>query len=126
MGSVLASTVWRDKEDGRAVALDTAIPILGAVWPWLAVVIRRNTLLRERNMDIEKRPDGWWITDIPDTLDCGPYGSKAEAAKDRASVARFFEHEDERAFFTVERRAGVVVDDAAEWRGPGGNQRRPG
>ncbi len=98
-----------DDEDGRAVAIEAAIPTPVSVWPWLAVVIRRNTPLRERNMDIEKRPDGYWITNISDSPACGPYDCKSDAAKDRTGMARFFKHEDERAFFTVERQPGPTV-----------------
>ena len=60
-------------------------------------------------MDVEQRKDGWWITSIPDSLDCGPYAAKAEAAKDRAGMVKFFKHEDDREFFTVERASGPRV-----------------
>ena len=66
-----------------------------------------------------KEPDGYWITNIPDTPNCGPYTAKAEAVSDRTGLARFFKREDERNFFTVERRAGKGVDASA-----GADQRR--
>jgi len=54
-------------------------------------------------MDIEKQPDGYWITNIPDTPNCGPYKAKSDASKARTGLTRFFKHEDEKDFFTVER-----------------------
>ena len=60
-------------------------------------------LLEERKMELEKRTDGWWITGVPDAPDCGPYGTKAEADSDRKGMERFFQNEDDRGFFTVER-----------------------
>ena len=29
-------------------------------------------------MEIEKRKNGWWITDLPDGPDCGPYDRKTD------------------------------------------------
>ena len=55
-------------------------------------------------MDIEKRPDGYWITSLPDSPDAGPYNTKAGAASDRKGLRRFFKYEHDRAFFTVDRR----------------------
>ena len=60
-------------------------------------------------MDLEKRGDGWWITGVQDTPDCGPYDSRTDAANDRKGMARFFKHEDQREFFTVERPPGPRV-----------------
>ena len=70
-------------------------------------------------MKLEKRPDGYWITDVADGPDCGPYDRKADAESDRRGMSRFFRHADERDFFTVERRpsrevvANATVDAAA-------------
>ncbi len=64
-------------------------------------------------MDIEKRPDGYWITDLPDAPNCGPYDRKADAQSDRKGLRRFFKHEHKRDFFTVDRRGsnGVAAKD---------------
>jgi hypothetical protein len=54
-------------------------------------------------MNIERRPDGWWIVDVPDTIDqCGPYATKADAEKDRVGLARFFRHENDRSWICGE------------------------
>jgi hypothetical protein len=55
-------------------------------------------------MDIQKRPDGYWITHMPDSPDAGPYDRKVDAQSDRKGLRQFFKHEDERDFFTVDRR----------------------
>ena len=64
-------------------------------------------------MDIEKRPDGYWITSLPDSPDAGPYNTKAGAESDRRGLRRFFKHENERDFFTIDRRGskGVPIID---------------
>ncbi len=58
----------------------------------------------KQTMDIEKRPDGYWITHMPDSPDAGPYDRKVDAQSDRKGLRRFFKHENERDFFTVDRR----------------------
>lgn len=42
-------------------------------------------------MSITRKSDGWWI-ESPSLAGgaCGPYRTKAEAAEDRAGLARFF------------------------------------
>jgi len=51
-------------------------------------------------MKLEKRPDGWWIINVPDCEDCGPYDTKAEAKEDMDGLQRTFDHWDDREFFT--------------------------
>ncbi len=54
-------------------------------------------------LQLERRPDGWWITGQPDTEpDCGPYGTKAEADSDRVGLARFYRHGHRRDFVTCD------------------------
>ena len=40
-------------------------------------------------MEMEKRPDGYWIREVPDGPDCGPDDRKADAESDRSGMARF-------------------------------------
>lgn len=54
-------------------------------------------------MTIESRPDGYWITSIPDTEDAGPYSTKAEAESDLRGLTRFFKYRDRPGFVTSER-----------------------
>ena len=54
-------------------------------------------------VDVEKQAEGWWIIGIPDAPDAGPYDRKADAESDRRGLRRFFQHEHERAFFTIDR-----------------------
>lgn len=42
-------------------------------------------------MELEKRKDGWWITNMPDGGECGPYDTKAEAADDKRGLKRTFD-----------------------------------
>lgn len=48
----------------------------------------------------EQRSSGWWITDLPDTEDCGPYARKADAESDRRGMDRFFHYEKREGFVT--------------------------
>jgi hypothetical protein len=41
-------------------------------------------------MTIIRRRDGYWITNIPECQDCGPYERKADAEEDRRGLERFF------------------------------------
>lgn len=42
-------------------------------------------------MMLQKRSDGWWIINVPDSVtECGPYDTKAEADDDRRGLARTF------------------------------------
>jgi hypothetical protein len=42
-------------------------------------------------MNVEQRPNGWWIVGVPDTVsECGPYATRAEAEADRVGMSRFF------------------------------------
>ena len=61
-------------------------------------------------MRVEKRSDGYWIVEIPESPDHGPYahlrtqdGDGAE--QDRVGLERFFRHESKPGFMTVDRRA---------------------
>lgn len=46
-------------------------------------------------MIIEKREDGWWITNTPDGVDeMGPYATKGEAEEDLRGVKRFLKELD--------------------------------
>jgi len=51
-----------------------------------------------------KREDGWWIVDVPNAPDCGPYDSKREAEDDRRGMERFEKFEDRPGFVTVDRK----------------------
>ena len=49
-------------------------------------------------MQLEKRPDGWWIVGVPmyrvngESCDaCGPYKTRDEAEDDRRGLVRFWE-----------------------------------
>lgn len=53
-------------------------------------------------MQTIRRPDGWWITGQPDTPDCGPYTTRAEADDDRRGLERFARWGHKRAFVTCE------------------------
>ena len=42
-------------------------------------------------MKLQKRKDGWWIINIPDSVtEGGPYDTKAEAEEDMRGLARTF------------------------------------
>jgi hypothetical protein len=47
-----------------------------------------------------KRDDGWWVTDIPDCQDCGPYDTKAAAEDDRKGMERTEKYGHKRSFWT--------------------------
>ena len=53
-------------------------------------------------MRSERRADGWWITEIKDTPDCGPYDTKAEAESDRVGMDRFARLQDKPGFISVD------------------------
>lgn len=50
-------------------------------------------------MHLEQRDNGWWIVNIPETPDCGPYETRTDAKSDMRGMAQFFCHEDSLAFF---------------------------
>jgi hypothetical protein len=54
-------------------------------------------------MKLVKRDDGWWITDVPDSEDCGPYATRPEAKDDMDGLQRTFDHWDDHRFWTVEK-----------------------
>ncbi len=39
-------------------------------------------------MKIRKRKDGWWIIEVPECEDCGPYDTKEEAEEDLKGLER--------------------------------------
>jgi hypothetical protein len=50
-------------------------------------------------MKLEKRSDGWWIVEIPDTVtEAGPYDKKIEAEEDQQGLARAFKSLDDGTF----------------------------
>ena len=54
-------------------------------------------------MKTTQRPDGWWITDLPDDeLDVGPYDTKREVEDDRRGLERFAKYADRPGFMSVE------------------------
>jgi hypothetical protein len=53
-------------------------------------------------MNVAKHRDGWWIENVPDCDDCGPYDTRAEADADRRGLERFAKHEHKRNFVTCE------------------------
>jgi len=55
-------------------------------------------------MKVIKRPDGWWITKVPDCEDCGPYSTKELAEDDMRGLERFYKYKDEPGFITCEDR----------------------
>ena len=54
------------------------------------------------NMHTTKRPDGWWIEEIPDAPDAGPYTTRAEAESERRGLERYFQHGHKWSFWTSE------------------------
>jgi hypothetical protein len=55
-------------------------------------------------MKLVKREDGYWITDIPDCGDCGPYATKADADETRRGLQRTFDNLDNWKFWTTEKK----------------------
>jgi len=47
---------------------------------------------------IQERNDGWWITNLPLSEDCGPYNSIEEATEDMKGILRFIENCDDYEF----------------------------
>ena len=43
------------------------------------------------------------LTGLANAEDCGPYSGKQDAAANRKGLRQFYRHEDDRAFFTIER-----------------------
>ena len=41
-------------------------------------------------MKTVKKDDGWWITEMPEGDDCGPYDTKAEALDNLRGLRRFY------------------------------------
>jgi len=55
-------------------------------------------------MKIVRRNDGWWIAEVPECKDCGPYDTKAEAQDDKRGLEAFFKHGHKRPFVTAEKQ----------------------
>ncbi len=51
-----------------------------------------------------KKPDGWWVTDIPECEDCGPYSNKPDAEETRHGLERFYKFKDEPGYITTDQR----------------------
>jgi hypothetical protein len=49
-----------------------------------------------------KRDREWWVTEIPDCEDCGPYSTKEDAEDTRRGLERFYKYKDEPGFITCE------------------------
>ena len=50
-------------------------------------------------MKVVKKDDGWWVTNIPDTVtENGPYDSRPEAVETRDGLARLFKALDDGTF----------------------------
>jgi hypothetical protein len=56
-----------------------------------------------------KRKDGWWITGVTESEDCGPYSSKKEAEEDRVGLARTEKNMDKRPFWTCEKSEPLTL-----------------
>ncbi len=54
-------------------------------------------------MNVIKRKDGWWVTEVPECEDCGPYSTSAEADSDRRGLERVDRWGHLRSFWTSER-----------------------
>ena len=57
-------------------------------------------------MEVVKRTDGWWILDVPDSNDCGPYDTRSEAEDDRRGISRCFKYEDREGYITSDPKKG--------------------
>ena len=55
-------------------------------------------------MTVKRRQDGWWVCDVPETQDCGPYDTRGEADDDRRGLERFFKYENRKGFITTDKR----------------------
>jgi hypothetical protein len=56
-------------------------------------------------MKVKKKPDGWWIIDLPyECGDCGPYDTKEEAEEEKTGLQRSFDNLDNRKFWTSEKK----------------------
>ena len=56
----------------------------------------------QKKMDVVPRSGKWWITNVPETEDCGPYDTRKEAESDRIGMERFFRHAGRRGFMTCD------------------------
>jgi hypothetical protein len=56
----------------------------------------------ETKMKVIKKPDGYWVTRIPDCEPCGPYTTKVDAEDTQRGLERFYKYQDEPGFITCE------------------------
>jgi len=54
-------------------------------------------------MRTERKGTAWWITNIPDCDDCGPYDRKDDAEDDRRGLERFYKYHEEPGFIAGEK-----------------------
>jgi len=52
-------------------------------------------------METVEREDGWWITGVPDCMDCGPYPTRAMADDDMRGMARYHKYSEKPGWFSV-------------------------
>jgi hypothetical protein len=50
-------------------------------------------------MKVEKRPDGYYVTGIPDCHDIGPY-ERSDAIEHKRCLENFFKYQDEPGYIT--------------------------
>ncbi len=55
--------------------------------------------MSKNEMELQKRPDGWWIVNVPDSVtECGPYATRAEADETRWGLVYTFKRLDDGTF----------------------------
>jgi hypothetical protein len=52
-----------------------------------------------RNLKLNKREDGYWITGDTEWVECGPYKTRAEADDDRCGLERTLKNWDDPEFW---------------------------
>ena len=55
-----------------------------------------------RLVKVVKKPDGYWVKDIPDCEPCGPYPTKVDAEETLRGLEQFYKYKDEPGFITCE------------------------
>jgi hypothetical protein len=55
-------------------------------------------------LKLAKRPDGYWVTGMPECSDVGPYDNRPEAQEHREGLQRTFDNIDDWSFFTSEQQ----------------------
>jgi len=55
--------------------------------------------MSKTQMKLDKRPDGWWVVNVPDTVtECGPYDTRVEAEETRRGLTHTFKRLDDGTF----------------------------